>query len=61
MMNDNLINLKNKFCFVTGSNGYIGKAICQKLIKLGASQKGEKRNEEKRKQDKGKKIKGKKK
>ncbi len=35
-MNDNLINLKNKFCFVTGSNGYIGKAICQKLIKLGA-------------------------
>ena len=36
MMNDNLINLKNKFCFVTGSNGYIGKAICQKLIKLGA-------------------------
>ena len=30
------INLKNKFCLVTGSNGYLGKAICQKLIKLGA-------------------------
>mgnify|MGYP001252235647 FL=1 len=36
MMNDNFINLKNKFCFVTGSNGYIGKTICQKLIKQGA-------------------------
>ena len=35
-MNDNFINLKNKFCFVTGSNGYIGKTICQKLIKQGA-------------------------
>jgi len=36
-MTDNIpINLKNKFCLVTGSNGYLGKAICQKLIKLGA-------------------------
>ena len=31
-----MINLKNKYCLVTGCNGYIGKAICQKLIKLGA-------------------------
>ena len=31
-----MINLKNKHCLVTGCNGYIGKAICQKLIKLGA-------------------------
>ena len=36
MMNDSLIDLKNKYCFVTGSNGYVGKAICQRLIKLGA-------------------------
>ena len=35
-MKNNLINLKNKFCFVTGSNGHIGKAICKKLLKLGA-------------------------
>ncbi len=26
-MKNNLINLKNKFCFVTGSNGHIGKEI----------------------------------
>jgi len=36
MMKNNLINLKNKFCLVTGSNGYIGKMICEKLLKLGA-------------------------
>ena len=36
MMNQNIINLKNKFCLVTGSNGYIGKIICEKLLKLGA-------------------------
>ena len=36
MMKNNLINLKNKFCLVTGSNGYIGKTICEKLLKLGA-------------------------
>ena len=36
MMKNNLINLKNKFCFVTGSNGYIGKKICEKLLELGA-------------------------
>tara|TARA_B100000795_G_C22391321_1_gene283487 strand:- start:257 stop:421 length:165 start_codon:yes stop_codon:yes gene_type:complete len=35
-MKNNLINLKNKFCFVTGSNGHIGKAICKKLLKLEA-------------------------
>ena len=35
-MKNNLINLKNKFFFVTGSNGHIGKAICKKLLKLGA-------------------------
>ena len=35
-MNQNIINLKNKFCLVTGSNGYIGKIICEKLLKLGA-------------------------
>ena len=36
MMNQNIINLKNKICLVTGSNGYIGKIICEKLLKLGA-------------------------
>ena len=36
MKNDNIINLKNKFCLVTGSNGHLGKTICQKLIKSGA-------------------------
>jgi len=35
-MINNLINLKNKFCFVTGSNGHIGIAVCKKLLKLGA-------------------------
>jgi len=35
-MNQNIINLKNKICLVTGSNGYIGKIICEKLLKLGA-------------------------
>jgi len=35
-MRINTINLKNKFCFITGSNGKIGRVICQKLIKLGA-------------------------
>ena len=36
MMNQNIKNLKNKICLVTGSNGYIGKIICEKLLKLGA-------------------------
>ena len=31
-----MINLKNKICLVTGSNGYIGKSICKKLKNLGA-------------------------
>jgi NAD(P)-dependent dehydrogenase (short-subunit alcohol dehydrogenase family) len=35
-MDRDIINLKNKFCLVTGSNGYIGKIICEKLLKLGA-------------------------
>ena len=35
-MDKDIINLKNKFCLVTGSNGYIGKIICEKLLKLGA-------------------------
>ena len=36
-MKNNFINLKNKLCLVTGSNGYIGSAICKKLVKLGAA------------------------
>ena len=32
-MKNNFINLKNKLCLVTGSNGYIGSAICKKLVK----------------------------
>ena len=36
-MKNNLINLKNKFCLVTGSNGHVGKAVCKKLLKLGAT------------------------
>ena len=35
-MKNNFINLKNKFCFVSGSNGHIGIAICKKLLELGA-------------------------
>ena len=35
-MNNNFINLKNKLCLITGSNGHIGNAICKRLIKLGA-------------------------
>ena len=31
-----MINLKNKICLVTGSNGYLGKSICKKLKSLGA-------------------------
>ena len=36
-MKNNLINLNKKFCLVTGSNGHIGKVICEKLLKLGAT------------------------
>ena len=32
----NMINLKNKICIVTGSNGNIGKSICNKLRQSGA-------------------------
>ena len=32
----NMINLKNKICIVTGSNGNIGKSICNKLKQSGA-------------------------
>lgn len=35
-MKNNLINLKNKFCLVTGSNGYVGKVICKKFLEQGA-------------------------
>ena len=31
-----MINLKNKICLVTGSNGFIGKSICKKLKNVGA-------------------------
>ena len=31
-----MINLKNKYCLVTGCNGYIGYAITKKLKELGA-------------------------
>jgi len=31
-----MINLKNKYCLVTGFNGYIGHSIAKKLKKLGA-------------------------
>ena len=31
-----MINLKNKYCLVTGCNGYIGYAISKKLKALGA-------------------------
>jgi NAD(P)-dependent dehydrogenase (short-subunit alcohol dehydrogenase family) len=31
-MKNNPINLKNKFCLVTGSNGHVGKVICKKLL-----------------------------
>jgi NAD(P)-dependent dehydrogenase (short-subunit alcohol dehydrogenase family) len=31
-----MLNLKNKYCLVTGCNGYIGKAITKKLKILGA-------------------------
>ena len=31
-----MINLKNKYCLVTGCNGYIGYAITKKLKGLGA-------------------------
>ena len=33
-MKNNFINLNKKFCLVTGSNGHIGKVICEKLLKL---------------------------
>ena len=36
-MKNNFINLKNKFCLVTGSNGYIGNMICKKLANLGTT------------------------
>ena len=32
----NMINLKNKICIVTGSNGKIGKSTCKKLKQSGA-------------------------
>ena len=31
-----MLNLKNKYCLVTGCNGYIGKAITKKLKTVGA-------------------------
>ena len=31
-----MINLKNKYCLVTGCNGYIGRSICKKLKYFGA-------------------------
>jgi NAD(P)-dependent dehydrogenase (short-subunit alcohol dehydrogenase family) len=31
-----MLNLKNKYCLVTGCNGYIGKAITKKLKNVGA-------------------------
>ena len=36
-MKNDFNNFKNKFCFVTGSNGHIGKAVCKKLLELGAT------------------------
>ena len=33
-----MINLKNKYCLVTGCNGYIGRSICKKLKYFGYSE-----------------------
>ena len=31
-----MFNLKNKYCLVTGCNGYVGRVITKKLKLLGA-------------------------
>tara|TARA_B110000305_G_C19232427_1_gene535860 strand:- start:122 stop:874 length:753 start_codon:yes stop_codon:yes gene_type:complete len=35
-MKNNLLNLKNKICLLSGCNGFIGKAISKKLLSLGS-------------------------
>ena len=35
-MKNNIINLKNKTIFITGSNGFIGKEISKKFLTLGS-------------------------
>jgi NAD(P)-dependent dehydrogenase (short-subunit alcohol dehydrogenase family) len=34
---DNLINFKNKNVFITGSSGYLGRALAKEYLKLGAN------------------------